>query len=635
MLVDALNTMEQHHGGALRPAKTMRFPMAPPRREDIDLPTFDFVDGLLNRLNQALVPVFQNPRADDAYYLLLVGAPNQQALIEAMNKYRPKCMMIGIGNAHEFAQTLNTIDWAQHILDIHNAGGTVYTFAETDPIMIVENAWRTCRIHNPTRIDHFTALIQGDPETQNRVAGHIAETLMLSITQLGFFHDECVMLWNTYQNRKTGKVRVFQRADEAPDIPVFILASGPSLENDIDIIRQHRTDAIILSIATALRPVLNAGITPDFHVELENVYITPKMIELSKDHDLSGIRLVAAASVEPAVLDYFDEAILYARTALSSYPVFAHGEDETLSLPGPTAGNAGLSFALESGFKDIYLFGLDLGTRNPTQHHTSGSFYDTDDAPAHTDEYNIQVPGNFGEPVWTSRPFLSALKNADDLIGAFNTKAKVRNCSDGAMLSHAKAVRASQINRQGHADKTLAIENLCARFKAIHADDTKWPRDLLMPEIKALIEKLRSILTDPDALLDDSYEQKILDVLMLPIGYRDPTPLGADMAALMLVRGTVLAMTVFMERYRGRIGASAALPVFAQQAAAQYMTLLNELEQTSTALFDGSEPEQPAPVDARIASANRAFPAPIRVPRNSDCPCGSGVKFKKCHGKAA
>lgn len=634
-LVDALNTLVSHQSSTTRSHKIMRFPMSAPRREDIDLPTFDFIDGLLQRLNNQQVPIFDISRSEETYYLLLVGAPTRQALRDAVQKYKPKCLMIGIGDIHQFAESLDTIDWGQQISDIQSAGGTVYIFAQHDPIMIVEDSWRTCRIHNPTQIDHFTAIIQGAPETQTQVAGHIAQTLMLSITQLGFFHDECVMLWNTYQNRKTGKVSVFQRATEAPDIPIFVVASGPSLENDIDYIRQHQDKAIIISVATALRPLLDAGITPDFHVELENVYITPKLIDLSKDYDLSGIRLVAAASVEPDVLGYFDAAILYARTALSSYPIFARGEDETLSLPGPTAGNAALSFALESGFQNIYLFGLDLGTRNPTKHHMRGSFYDTDAAPAHIDEYDIPVPGNFTNSIWTSRPFFSALKNADDLIASFGNRAKVRNCADGARLSHAESLRASQIELIGNIEKSAAIETLCNRFKSIDADGAVWPRDQLIPEITSLLKKLRSILTNPKTLLDGSYEQQMLDVLKLPIGYRDATPLGADMAALMLFRGTVLAMTLFMERYRGRVGSLNALSVYAEEAASQYMSLINELEQTATTLFAGAEPNQPAPVEERIASATRMFPAPIRISRNADCPCGSGLKFKRCHGRVS
>lgn len=634
ILVDALNNMDQAQSDHWHMHKTLHFPMSTPRREDIDLPTFDFVDGLLQRLNQQRVPVFTTPRDKSSYYLLLVGAPTERVLDEAIKMYRPKCLMIGIGDVHQFAASLKTIDWGQRMNDIQAAGGSAIVITESDPTLIVENSWRTCRLHNPTQIDNFTAIIQGDRPTQARVAAHIAQTLMLSITQLGFFHDECVMLWNTYQNRKTGKVSSFARNQNSKmDMPVFVIASGPSLEHDLDAIHQHQSNAIILSVASALRPLLDAGITPDFHVELENVYITPKLIELSKDYDLSKIRLVAAASVEPKVLDYFDHAILYAREALSSYPIFAAGIEETLSLPGPTAGNAALSFALESGFQDIYLFGLDLGTRDPARHHTRGSFYDSDDAPAHLDQYDIEIPGNFVETIWTSRPFFSAQINADDLIRTVGQHANVKNCSDGARLEHATPLRSDQIKISHNLNKSDCVRDIFAQFRMISRETALWPRETLMPEIRNLFQVFRGILTLPEKLQDGSYETELLHVFKLPLGYRDPPPLGANMTALMLTRGTVIAMTLFMERYRNRVGSTDALKSFAEQAAAQYAVTLDELEQTTVKLFAGDEPNEPAPVEERIASPDRTFPKPIKVSRNADCPCGSGLKFKRCHGK--
>jgi hypothetical protein len=636
ILVDALNTMDQAQRDHWHIHKTLSYPMSAPRREDIDLPTFDFVDELLQRLNREQIPFFDTPRDKSSYYLLLVGAPTEQVLDEAIKLYRPKCLMIGIGDVHQFAASLKTIDWGQCINNIQAAGGSVIIITESDPTLIVENSWRTCRLHNPTQIDNFTAIIQGDREMQARVAGHIAQTLMLSITQLGFFHDECVMLWNTYQNRKTGKVSSFLRnQNPITGMPVFVVASGPSLEQDLDAIHRHQSNAIILSIASALRPLLDAGITPDFHVELENVYITPKLVELSKDYDLSKIRLVAAASVESEVLDYFDHAILYAREALSSYPIFASGIEETLSLPGPTAGNAALSFALESGFQDIYLFGLDLGTRDPSRHHTRGSFYDSDNAPAHLDQYDIGIPGNFVDTIWTSRPFFSAQINADDLIRTVGQHAEVKNCSDGARLNHATPLRSNEIEISHSLNKSDCIKDICAQFQAVTRETTHWPREMLMPEIQSLFQKLRTILTFSKKLEDGSYETELLDVFKLPLGYRDPPPMGPQMAALMLTRGTVIAMTLFMERYRNRVGSPDALKVFAEQAAVQYRSMLDELEQTAGRLFAGDEPNQPAPAEERIASPDRAFPAPIKISRNADCPCGSSLKFKRCHGKVA
>ena len=45
-------------------------------------------------------------------------------------------------------------------------------------------------------------------------------------------------------------------------------------------------------------------------------------------------------------------------------------------------------------------------------------------------------------------------------------------------------------------------------------------------------------------------------------------------------------------------------------------------------IFNGvlAEPKAPSSLHAR------RLIAPLKIGRNDQCPCGSGVKFKKCHG---
>ena len=168
ILVDALNTMDQAQSDYWHIYKPLQFPMSAPRREDIDLPTFDFVDGLLQRINHEKIPLFDTPRDKRSYYLLLVGAPTEQALDDAIKTYQPKCLMIGIGDVHQFAASLKTIDWGRRMNDIQAAGGSTIVFTESDPTLIVENAWRTCRLHNPTQIRQFHSYYSGRPPNTGR-----------------------------------------------------------------------------------------------------------------------------------------------------------------------------------------------------------------------------------------------------------------------------------------------------------------------------------------------------------------------------------------------------------------------------------------------------------------------------------
>lgn len=623
-------SIDHHH-----PQRAMRFPMNMPDREGIDLHSFDFIDRLIRNCNSNNVHLLQTPRSEHSYYMLLVGAPSADELNAALLKHQPKCLMIGVSDPADFARSLTEIDWGQHILDIQSRGGSVYLLAETEPEAVVERVWRTCRNHNPTQIDNFTAIIQGDAETQQQILALLAQTIMLSISQLGFFHDETVMLWNTYQNRQTNRVSIFQRQiDPIDDVPCFVVASGPSLEQDIEVIKANADRAVVVSVASSLRPLLNAGITPDFHVELENVYITPKFEELSKTYDISDIKLVAAASVEPAVLEYIDQAILYARYELSSYPAFAEDIDETLRLPSPTAGNAALSFALESGFRDVYLFGLDLGTYDIAKHHTGDSYYYTEGALEHPDVYDIVVPGNFRDQIWTSRPFLSALKNAADLAKLFSEIASVKNCSDGAHIGHTHPTQSSSLSIKTSPDaKGPVLKRLNTAFKSTMGVSDGWPGEALNASITGFFERADAILNDPKSIHDGSYENRLLALLDLNMGYQDPPKLGTDSSAIMLVRGTLLSILTFMERFRARVADIEAQKAYATIAAVTLSQSLAEIKAIAIDQLGYETPKPPLPVENRVAASDREFPKPISISRNAVCPCGSGQKFKRCHGK--
>ena len=50
-------------------------------------------------------------------------------------------------------------------------------------------------------------------------------------------------------------------------------------------------------------------------------------------------------------------------------------------------------------------------------------------------------------------------------------------------------------------------------------------------------------------------------------------------------------------------------------------------------VFEGTEEEREADAQAEPAGTAQPQPAvPQKIGRNDPCPCGSGKKYKKCHG---
>ncbi len=98
---------------------------------------------------------------------------------------------------------------------------------------------------------------------------------------------------------------------------------------------------------------------PDFQIELENLDVSPLVSQVAEEHDLSSMAILASSTVDTGSLSPFGDVIFYFRFPLSPYPLYCGSEVYSLKQGGPTVTNAGLSFAQDSGFREIYFFGVD------------------------------------------------------------------------------------------------------------------------------------------------------------------------------------------------------------------------------------------------------------------------------------
>ena len=73
------------------------------------------------------------------------------------------------------------------------------------------------------------------------------------------------------------------------------------------------------------------------------------------------------------------------------------------------------------------------------------------------------------------------------------------------------------------------------------------------------------------------------------------------------------------------------IPQFFQIAREQIIGVLEELRETVKVSLGGDEPVKP--YETIVAGPGEKLPTLARIPRNFPCPCGSGKRFKNCHGK--
>lgn len=294
----------------------------------------------------------------------------------------------------------------------------------------------------------------------------LMQVLPHHIYSTGFYEDECLMMTQAIANIKKGG---FAIAENIPivenNVPVFIVAAGPSLDNDIEIVKAWRSKVILISCGTTLSILLRHGLRPDLHIEVENGPLTPVHIGRAVDTygSIKDTILVSSITVHPDASQYFSKVWYYYRPALSSSKVFK-GPHVPLYGAEPVVANGGLALALAGGFQEIYLFGVDCGSRVDSQeHHAKDSIYHTDEDFKVRDiekTHDRIHPGNFGGMFRANYALDMAARGIFELRRHYQ-RARVYNCSDGVRIDGVQPFSSEAIDLSAYPDAPQKIlENL-------------------------------------------------------------------------------------------------------------------------------------------------------------------------------
>ncbi len=262
--------------------------------------------------------------------------------------------------------------------------------------------------------------------------------------------------WGTYEDEMKGIKNHLKNINRYKlllkkinlNIPVCVVANGKSLERSLDFLKENRDSMIIISVGTALKPLMNEGIESDFHIEQERIDI---LIDALKDI-LPKYRgyFIGASVVNPKVFKMAKNPLMYIRSGFT----FEKFYNTPLKLTSPLVGNAGVAIASMVS-KEIYLVGMDLGFRLGERKHSKNSFYDKSED---IQKSGLKVKGNFSDDIYTDSLFLTSKENIEKLIQKENLK--VYNLSDGAFIKGSIPLRYKKlpkINKKEAVNKILSL----------------------------------------------------------------------------------------------------------------------------------------------------------------------------------
>ncbi|MQX38443.1 6-hydroxymethylpterin diphosphokinase MptE-like protein [Roseospira navarrensis] len=303
--------------------------------------------------------------------------------------------------------------------------------------VILEQLRRAVRIM-PDNIPFYSHL---ESATYTALIRDVVREFTPSTYGVGFFRDEVIMLENTQENIYK-RDRPLLCKQPAHTGTALIVGSGPSLDRTLDRIKALSETCTVVAAGTAVEPLLSHGIRVDVCVILERGIVPRQVFEgIAERVDLSGITLIASATVDTQTEDLFDRAAYFFRPGLNT--AIGYGRDNGHILQGcdPTVTNTAVSVAHFIGYRRMVLFGVDVGSIDINKHHSDNTTYYKekklgDLAPT---RMGIQADASFGGPAHTNNIFDWTRLRLEEFFRVFNEIQAV-NMSDGVTIRNVPPV---------------------------------------------------------------------------------------------------------------------------------------------------------------------------------------------------
>ena len=159
----------------------------------------------------------------------------------------------------------------------------------------------------------------------------------------------------------------------SPNTPALLVSAGPSLDKNIGLIKSARNKIIVITVATALKPLLKNGIEPDFVISIDPNEETIQSFNLEIIPE--NLWLIYNPCIPYSVSSLFSsrKIVMESQIALAKW-VTDHSEKKGELENVSSVAHAAFQIATLMGCKPIILVGQDLSFEGNRMHCTD-SFY--------------------------------------------------------------------------------------------------------------------------------------------------------------------------------------------------------------------------------------------------------------------
>lgn len=301
-------------------------------------------------------------------------------------------------------------------------------------------------------------------------------------------------LANGLHNIRAGLPLLHTHPELSAHATIAVVASGPSLNANMDWLKANQERLIILASISCTRVLKENGIRPDFQCTLDTELDEPLLEQLQLDPD---IPLVAYYKLNPELTQRFGKVLLLHEDNKANAVRFLHAFANT----HPTTGNLMAAVAAWCKPAQLLFLGLDLGFRDPNLSHVQGGWHDDQEGAGHVEETgnreHLPVAANFPESegeILTMSYYNNARGGVEAAIAPLQESCRIFNLADGARIEGAQPLRSSELKLPAYPKKPGDIElieqGFSTRYDEIFEPYDTPGRQLIEELVESLIGKL-------------------------------------------------------------------------------------------------------------------------------------------------
>lgn len=302
----------------------------------------------------------------------------------------------------------------------------------------------------------------------------VAEAYAINSRGWGSFDDEMIGIKNTFINlgkEEKSKYPILHLPKRI-NAPICVVGNGASLDSLLPFIKENAKNMIIFSCGTALKPLKNAGIEPDFQIEIERIAYLKDVLESAP---LGETTLLCGNMVQPDALALAEEAYIFMRGGSAS--AYFGGAKSVVEFAAPYVGNAGFALACLLS-EEVIMCGLDCGYIKGKAKHAQDSYYGDEENTIPKNAYLVQ--GNSDYEVYADALFSLSSAMMSKAIRVFAPKL-VMNIGDGAYIQGSRSTHPDEFTLR-EIDKNTHIQTIksfmCADKSAVFSHEQSYTAEL-------------------------------------------------------------------------------------------------------------------------------------------------------------